>query len=149
MNARNLGFAAALALLPPVASGAWAADSAAPDGRTPAAAAVLRGFSYQLAPAPRIPLPVLTATAQPAASQDSTGLTRLAAFSVSAGPDETYRRVNAALEDEKLSIPCDLIIDKTSAPIEFRALGAPLPPMDVSRPSGNLIASFPLVTLAW
>ncbi len=153
MSARYLHFAAVLALLPLGAWGASPSDSGTAQPPTAAKAAILRGFNYQLGPSPRIALPVLSATGQ-SATADDVGSVKLAAFQVNARPDETYRMVNLGLADEGNARPCDIFVWKSSSLLEFRALGAPLQPMDVPTPDGSFNArsnqaNFPLVTIAW
>jgi hypothetical protein len=131
MKAPTLGFVAIAALLAPCA---WA-------GEAPAAAAPL------LVPA-KIVVPATTAI-PPAANPDAgEPVVELAAVSVQAKPDLTYRKVNEALADEQRDAPCDLIV-KNSARFQFRAFGPPLPPMPAETRIEQLPALFPLVTLAW
>jgi hypothetical protein len=148
MKVRTLGFVAGLGLLAPCA---WGGDppSAAQPALSDMTREVLRGFAYQVTPPPKLTAPVIAAK-EPAADADSgAGIVQMPALQVTGKPDQTFSGVNAALAEEKRSIPCDLLVTNISPRFQLRDFGPPLPPLDVETPSERLEANFPLVTLVW
>jgi hypothetical protein len=139
--------AAGLGLLLPRAMAADAREGGAPVYRG-VASQVLVGYSYQLPPPARLAVPVLTANPPPGvpASDD---IVQLAPFLVSSKPDQTFRDLNNAVAQEKLSIPCDLFVRNSGPTLQLRFLGAPVNPVTVKYMGVGSRANFPFVTVAW
>ncbi len=143
MKARTLGFAAGLGLLAPCAWGSGTSP-AAPSTGTDISSEVLRGYTYQLAPPVKIAVPVIAARESGSDADPGAGIVRMVALEVTGKPDQTFRDVNAALAEEKRSIPCDLFVRK-SAPSSNCGIWGPQSRQWILRPRRG----FPRRSFRW
>ena len=127
-----------------LASGAQAGET----GYSPSIAReTVRPFVFQLPRPARLSVPVLSA--KPPVPEEADEPVRLAAIEVKGKPDMTLRDLNNAVAWEKMNLPCDLFIGPNAGSVQFRALGAPVPPLAAEAKQPGQRANFPLVTLAW